>query len=69
MTVTSNEFGQQNIFAKEPQMVVEDYNRKGLDSPKQYIERYNGRWVRLVYITLKFTLSPAANVTGDDPQS
>ena len=47
MTVTSNEFGQQNIFAKEPQMVVEDYNRKGLDSPKQHIERYNGRWAMM----------------------
>ena len=42
MTVTTNEFGQNNMFAKEPQMVVEDYNRKGLDSPKQYIEKYNG---------------------------
>ena len=47
MTVTSNEFGQQNIFAKEPQMVVEDYNRKGLDSPQQYIEKYNGRWAMM----------------------
>jgi hypothetical protein len=47
MTVTSNEFGQQNIFAKEPQMVVESYNRKGLDSPQQYIERYNGRWAMM----------------------
>ncbi len=32
MTVTTNEFGQQNLFAKEPQMVVESYNRKGLES-------------------------------------
>ena len=47
MTVTTNEFGQNNLFAKEPQMVVEDYNRKGLDSPKQYIERYNGRWAMM----------------------
>ena len=33
MTVTSNEYGQQNIFAKEPQMVVEDYNKKGSSLP------------------------------------
>ena len=26
MTVTTNEYGQNNLFAKEPQMVVEDYN-------------------------------------------
>ena len=47
MTVTTNEFGQQNIFAKEPQMVVEDYNRKGLFSPMQYREMYNGRWAMM----------------------
>ena len=43
MTVTTNEFGQNNLFAKEPQMVVESYNRKGLESPQQYAETYNGR--------------------------
>ena len=47
MTVTTNEFGQQNLFAKEPPMVVEDYNRKGLDSPQQYAEKYNGRWAMM----------------------
>ena len=44
MTVTTNEYGQNNLFAKEPQMVVEDYNRKGLFSPMQFQEMYNGRW-------------------------
>ena len=47
MTITTNEYGQQNIFAKEPQMVVEDYNRKGLFSPQQYVEIYNGRWAMM----------------------
>ena len=47
MTVTKNEYGHYNIFAKEPEMVVEDYNRKGLDSPQQYAERYNGRWAMM----------------------
>ncbi len=47
MTVTTNEYGQQNIFAKEPQIVVEDYNRKGLFSPQQYAEIYNGRWAMM----------------------
>ena len=45
MTVTTNEFGQQNIFVKEPEMVVESYNRKGLESPQQFVETYNGRWI------------------------
>ena len=51
MTVTTNEYGQNNLFAKEPQMVVEEYNRKGLDSPQQYIEKYNGRWAMMGIIS------------------
>ncbi len=51
MTVTTNEYGQNNLFAKEPQMVVEDYNRKGLDSPQQYVEKYNGRWAMMGIIS------------------
>ncbi len=41
MTVTSNEFGQQNMFAKEPVMYYENY---GMDTPNQVKEKYNGRW-------------------------
>ena len=52
MTVTTNEFGQQNLFAKEPQMVVESYNRKGLESPQQYAETYNGRWAMIGMVAL-----------------
>ena len=51
MTVTTNEFGQNNLFAKEPPMVVEDYNRKGLMSPQQYVEAYNGRWAMMGIIS------------------
>ena len=35
------------MWAKEPQMVVEEYNRKGLLSPMQYREMYNGRWAMM----------------------
>ena len=51
MTVTTNEFGQNNLFAKEPPMVVKDYNRKGLFSPMQYREMYNGRWAMMGIIS------------------
>ena len=51
MTVTTNEYGQNNLFAKEPQMVVEDYNRKGLFSPMQQREMYNGRWAMMGIIS------------------
>ena len=51
MTVTTNEYGQNNLFAKEPQMVVESYNRKGLEFPQQFIETYNGRWAMMGIIS------------------
>lgn len=47
MTVTKNEFGQQNIWAKEPEMVYEEYHSKGLLTPQERIENYNGRWAMM----------------------
>lgn len=47
MTVTTEDGGRQNLFAIEPPMVVEDYNRKGLFSPMQQREMYNGRWAMM----------------------
>lgn len=44
MTVTTNERGQQNMFAKEPQMYYENY---GMYSPAEVKERTNGRWAML----------------------
>ena len=41
MTVTSNEFGQQNMWAKEPIMYYENYGQK---TPNQVKEQTNGRW-------------------------
>jgi len=47
MTVTTNDRGQMNMWAKEPQMVYEEYNRKGLMTPMQRTEMYNGRWAMM----------------------
>ena len=47
MPVTTNDCGQQNMWAKEPQMVYEEYNRKGLMTPMQRTEMYNGRWAMM----------------------
>jgi hypothetical protein len=44
MTVTTNERGQQNMFAKEPQMYYENY---GMYSPAEVKEKYNGRWAMM----------------------
>jgi len=41
MTVTTNERGQQNMWATEPTMYYENY---GMDSPNQVKEKTNGRW-------------------------
>ena len=50
-TVTIEDGGRTNLFAREPQMVVESYNRKGLESPQQYAETYNGRWAMMGIIS------------------
>jgi len=47
MTVTTNEQGQMNMWAKEPEMVYQEYNRKGLLTPMQTTEMYNGRWAMM----------------------
>lgn len=44
MTVTTNEHGQQNMFAKEPTMYVEN-------NLKNWREAYNGRWAMLGIIS------------------
>ena len=69
MTVTTNEYGQQNLFAKEPQMVVESYNRKGLESPQQYAETYNGRWAMMGIVSGSCPMQSLVNsssVSSDD---
>jgi len=45
MTVTKNEFGQMNMFAKEPSMYMtkEDLERYGIEPYAVKAERMNGR--------------------------
>jgi hypothetical protein len=47
MTVTSNEYGQQNMWAKEPTMYYENY---GMLTPNQVKERTNGRWAMVGFV-------------------
>jgi hypothetical protein len=46
MTVTTNERGQQNLFAKEPAMYMtkEDLERYGIEPYAEKAEKANGRW-------------------------
>lgn len=44
MTVTTNDRGQQNMWAKEPVMYYQNY---GMLTPNQVKERANGRWAMI----------------------
>ena len=49
MTVTTNERGQQNLFAKEPQMYISktDAERYGYETYAERAEKLNGRTAML----------------------
>ena len=48
MTVTTDEKGHQNLFAKEPTMYYENY---GMYSPKEVIILTNARWAMMGLIS------------------
>ena len=52
MTVTTNDRGQQNLFAKEPQMYVSqtDAERYGYESYAEKAEKLNGRTAMLGFV-------------------
>jgi hypothetical protein len=52
MTVTTNDRGQQNMFAKEPQMYVSqsDAERYALETYAERAERANGHWAMLGFV-------------------
>ena len=54
MTVTTNERGQQNLFAKEPQMYVSksDAERYGYETYAERAEKLNGRTAMLGFVAI-----------------
>ena len=52
MTVTTNELGQQNLFAKEPQKYVSksDAERYGYETYAERAEKLNGRTAMLGFV-------------------
>jgi len=52
MTVTRNEFGQMNMFAKEPSMYMtkEDLDRYGIEPYAERAERLNGRTAMMGFV-------------------
>ena len=53
MTVTTNEYGQNNMFAREPAMYMtdEDRERYGFESHAERAEKMNGRWAMMGFIS------------------
>ena len=52
MTVTTNERGQQNMFAREPKMYISDADaiKYGMMTHNERAELANGRWAMLGFI-------------------
>ena len=52
MTVTTNELGQQNLFAKEPQMYIDKTaaERYGYETYAERAEKLNGRTAMLGFV-------------------
>ena len=52
MTVTTNEFGQQNLFGREPQMYVSqtDAERYGYETHAERAEKLNGRTAMIGFV-------------------
>ena len=61
MTVTTNERGQMNMFAKEPQMYVSqaDAERYALETHAERAEKANGRWAMVGFVAgiISYTLT------------
>ena len=61
MTVTTNDRGQQNLFAKEPQMYISetDAQRYGYETYAEKAEKANSRWAMLGFVAavVSYTLT------------
>ncbi len=64
MTVTTNERGQQNLFAKEPQMYISktDAERYGYESYAEKAEKLNGRTAMLGFAAALLSYATTGSV-------
>ena len=64
MTVTTNERGQQNLFAKEPQMYISksDAERYGFESYAERAEKLNGRTAMVGFLFAVFSYALTGNL-------
>ena len=64
MTVTTNDRGQQNLFAKEPQMYISetDAQRYGYETYAEKAEKLNGRAAMIGFFFAIFSYSLTGNI-------
>ena len=64
MTVTTNEYGQQNLFAKEPQMYVSksDAERYGYETYAEKAEKLNGSTAMLGFVAALISYATSGSV-------
>jgi len=64
MTVTTNEQGQQNLFAKEPTMYVSqtDAERYGYENYAEKAEKLNGRTAMLGFVAAVISYATTGSV-------
>ena len=64
MTVTTNERGQQNMFAKEPRMYISqtDAERYGYETHAERAEKLNGRTAMLGFVAALLSYATTGSV-------
>jgi hypothetical protein len=64
MTVTTNELGQNNLFAKEPTMYMtqEDIDRYGYETYAERAEKLNGRTAMLGFVAALISYATSGSV-------
>ena len=64
MTVTTNDRGQQNLFAKEPQMYISqtDADRYGYETYAEKAEKLNGRTAMLGFVAAVISYATSGSV-------
>ena len=64
MTTTTNEFGQNNMWAKEPRMYIskEDAEKYGLETYAERAEKTNGRYAMIGFVSLVISYALTGNL-------
>ena len=64
MTVTTEDGGRTNMFAREPQMYISqtDAERYGYETHAERAEKQNGRWAMLGFVALIISYATSGSI-------